>query len=563
MVSASHPHSAPSSKTGARVRRRVAWAWWLLFGAIAFLYLYFVPYFPSLNNPNENCRGYQIRAAVELHKLSINEQIAQFGMTNDLGVRDGVYYCAKAPGTTLLGIPIYGSLRAWDKLRGHPAASYFRMIYALRLGGTLLPTLLFVLLFRRFVRRFVDEDTIANLLATILALGTMLITYALIYVNHSLTAATAFGTLMATHAAVRARRRAWGRNSLRCWAWLALAGILLASTASLDYALLPVAGLLLLWIPWKYGLRWASTVGVAIGAALPSILTAAYHKACWGGPFKLSTSFLANQQFAANHATGVFGIVGPSWDAAFGVVVSPSKGLLFLMPVLGVGLIASLACPFVSRWRKDALLCCVISVWMLVYAVSLVNWDAGWTVGPRYATCAVPFLVFGMALVWPTLKPAASRVLLPILAALGLVSVMVMTLTSVVFPHIPPDYTNPVYEIIWPLWRDGITPYSFGQRWLGLAHRWDQIPFVIVLGGVLGYLLWASAGSFTRPHAARWLLRAVSVGLCALIVAACLRLGKIPKTVPSTIVEQGSAWMRRAVWWPPLDSSLLPRARPR
>lgn len=545
-------------------------AWPPVFAGICLLYLYFIPYFPALNNPNENSRVYQIRSVVELHKLSVNEQIARYGMVNDLGRRDGLYYAGKAPGTTFLGAPIYAALRAADSARGRPDVPTFRLIYALRLAGTLLPTLLFLALFRRFLGRIVDEPPVADALTIILALGTMMLPYALIYVNHSLTAAAAFGTVMAVEAAARARDRAQGpagRLSLSAspLLWTALAGFLLASSAALDYALFPVASMLLIYAAFRLGrlgLGARALAALAAGALVPSALTAAYHTICWGGPFKLSTSFLANPQFAKDQSSGfLFGIVGMSRAAVWGILLSPEKGLFYLSPIFALGMAALAFAGARSRTRRLAVLAILVTAWMLVYACSLVNWDAGWTVGPRYTTVIVPFVIAGLALAWRELGPRARRAVLPLGVGLGMISILLMTPTSVLFPHLPPECRNPVYEIIWPLWRDGITPTSLGRLWFGLSGRADQAPFLLSLGAISLYLVWIASGGFLSPRGGTG-ARVLSALGAAAIVAAALPLYAIARTEPRQTLETGTAWLRGTVWEPPL-SGREPSARAR
>jgi len=541
-------------------------AWPLLFAGIALLYLYFIPYFPALNNPNETSRVYQIRAAVELHKLSVNEQIARYGMVNDLGKRDGIYYAGKAPGTTFVGAPIYAALRWIDAARGLPPASAFRLLYSLRLVGALLPTLAFVLAFRRFLRRYVSDEPAADALATFLALGSMLLPYALLFVNHSLSAATAFGSVIAVEAAARSldgeRGPArWGSG--RAWAWLALAGLLVAMSSALDYALLPVSLMLMVYGALKIRRRPAGLLAIGAGALVPSIATAVYHTICWGGPFKLSTSFLANPEFAANQSRGLFGVVGMSWASMTGILISPSKGLLYLAPVFTLGIAGAAAACKLSRERRLAVLCLAVTLWMIVYAGSLVNWDAGWTVGPRYMTVVVPFVVFSMGLCWKALSQRAKAVLLPIGIGLGIASVVMMTMTSVLFPHLPPEYKNPAFELIWPLWRDGITPHNLGRSLFGWSGRAAQAPFVIVLGAVLLYLVWVASGSFLHPRPSVGRRIASAAGAIA-IAALFLGLASIPRTEAKSVVQTGTQWIRRSVWEPPIaaaQGTSSPRAR--
>jgi hypothetical protein len=554
--------SAPLVILGREVR-----AWPFLFAGIAFLYLYFIPYFPALNNPNENSRVYQIRAAVELHKLSVNEQIARYGMVNDLARRDGLYYAAKAPATTFIGVPIYAALHAVEGARGRAEVSSFRLTYVLRLVGTLLPTLAFVVAFRRFLRRFVREEPVLNALAVMLALGSMLLPYALIYVNHSLSAASAFGAVIAAEAAARTRGGGAAGSGASTGltragrVYMALAGFLLALSAALDYALLPVALMLLVYAVARVGLRPAPLAALSAGGLIPSIATAVYHTLCWGGPFQLSTKYLANPEFHGYVSKGLFGVVGLSGKALSALLVSPAKGILYLAPIFALGLAAAITAAVKGRSRGLGALCLVITAWMILYASSLVNWDAGWTVGPRYMTALVPFVFTGLALSWEALGDRTRAFVLPLGAGLGIVSVLVMSTTSVLFPHLPPEYKNPVAEVIWPLWRDGITPHSLGRHLFGLEGRADQIPFLAVLTAVLLYLVYVASGGFLspRPSTSR---RVASSAAAVAIAALLLGLGTIPRTEPARVVEAGTAWLRRSIWEPPLaKTQAQPRTR--
>lgn len=537
--------------------RRAGLAWPLLFAGVCFLYLYFVPYFRVLNNPNENSRVYQIRALVELRKLSINEQIARFGMVNDLGRRDGLYYTGKAPGTTFLGAPIYAALRAADKARGLPAdPSPLRLLYALRLVGTLLPTLGFIYAFRRFIGRYVPEAPVANALTVTLALGSMLLPYALIYVNHSLTAAGIFGTVIAAHAAARAAL-ALDRSRLRAvvapYAWAGLAGFLAAFSAALDYAMFPVAMLVLIYTASVVSWRPKLLAAAAAGALGPSIATAIYHQICWGSPFRTSVGFLANPAFHANHNKGLFGIVGMTRESMFGTLISPTQGLMFFSPIAALAIIASIAACIQSKYKRIAVLSGGIILLMIIYTGSLINWDGGWTVGPRYMTVIVPFLFFSLGLAWRASSPGAKSAFLPIGAGLAVVSVLVMTLTSVLFPHLIPEPRNPFFEIILPLWRDAFTPHSLGRALFGLEGRAAQLPFVIVLGALVLYLVWVGSGRFLVAREGNrrpWGAALAASGAALLIVGGALYLGSIPRTQPRRVVDVGSAWIRSTVWEP-------------
>jgi hypothetical protein len=535
-------------------------AWPLAFAGTALVYLYFIPYFPALNNPNENARVYQIRAAVELHKLSVNEQIARYGPVNDLGKRDGKYYSGKAPGTTFLGAPIYAALRLFDAAAGHRETPPFRLLYTLRLVGTLLPTLGFLLAWRRFVGRLAVDPHIATALAVLLALGTMLLPYALLFVNHSLTAVCSFGALITIESAaqpVLARGDGSARRAALFWR-AALAGFFIAFSAALDYAMLPVSVMLVVYAALRLRLSPLSIAAVAAGAAPPSIATAIYHMVCWGGPLKTPIGFLANPVFLANQSKGFFGIVGMTRESMFGVLLSPAKGLLYFSPFFAAGIAALVVACVRSRHRRMAILSALVTLWMIIYAGSLINWDAGWTVGPRYMTVIVPFVVFGMALAWEAIGERARKIALPVSIGLGIAAILLTAPASVLFPHLPPEYKNPVFEIIWPLWRDGITPHSLGRSLLGLSGRSDQVPVLTILAALLVYLVWVASGRYEapRPPAMKSALRA---GVALVTAAATLWLASLPRTEPRRTVDTGTAWIRTTIWEPRLTGAGGPR----
>lgn len=525
--------------------------WAGLFALVAVVHLYFVPYFPALNNPNENARVYQVRAFVELRKFSVDEQIARYGMVNDLAEKEGKLYSGKAPGTTFLGVPVYAALRAGLRALHRPEATPFQLLLVLRLTTSLLPTLAFMLIFRAFIRRKIGDARVSNALTIVLALGTMMLPYALLYVNHSLSAASAFGAVIAADTALERRHAA--RASALSMAWLAVAGFLAAFAAALDYALAPVALMILLVVLWWVKPRWAEFVTLNLGALVPSVMTGLYHQVCWGGPFRVSVSFLANPEFASNAAQGVFGIIGPTRESVWGVMLSPGKGLLFFSPVIAVGLVAVVAAALVSRHAKLATLDLAVVTWLLLYGVSLINWDAGWTVGPRYVTAAMPFTLFSIGLWWLELGPRGRAVLLVALAGLGASSILVMVGAGVMFPHLQPGFVNPLLDSIWPLWRDAITPHSVGRWLFGWHGRMDQLPVVSAVAVLIAYLLLV-AGRACRLGRRPFAGAAAGVLAAVAIASGSIGVMTIPRTRDPRVLAEGTRFLRTFVWEPKLDA---------
>lgn len=138
-------------------------------GLLAVLYLWVFPYHGIVNNPNENVRLFMTVAIVDDGTFAINRVEQTWGYTNDKGVRDtplseaidrrhipdtvlraaGVsddvltrfregrataddraltahlLYSAKAPGTSLLGVPVYWALTRLTGRTSHPPVALF------------------------------------------------------------------------------------------------------------------------------------------------------------------------------------------------------------------------------------------------------------------------------------------------------------------------------------------------------------------------------------------------------------------------------------------------------
>ena len=124
----------------------------------------------------------QTRAIVDFGDLDLNRALQVYGPVGDLAVFHGRYYPSKAPLMSFAAVPIYFGLRG---TRAGPFAtvSELTLVYFSRLFLTVLPTLLALMLIRRFLVTYVSQAT-ADAITLTYALGTLALSYSLLFLSH-------------------------------------------------------------------------------------------------------------------------------------------------------------------------------------------------------------------------------------------------------------------------------------------------------------------------------------------------------------------------------------------
>jgi hypothetical protein len=154
------------------------------------------------------------------------------------------------------------------------------------------------------------------------------------------------------------------------------------------------------WMLARAGKNAPGVIGaLAIGAALPAAIVAAYHTACFGAPWKTGYSFIARPEFAAGHASGLLGVHFPSFEGVFGLLVGERRGLFFISPVAFVGVVLGLRA---ARRSTDgtaymAFACAAALLWL---NAGYYMWWGGAAAGPRHLVPALGCVAFGLAAAW-------------------------------------------------------------------------------------------------------------------------------------------------------------------
>ena len=482
----------------------------ILAAAIVGFYVYTFPFYPSLRSANEMPRILLTEEIVEHHTFSIDKRMAELGSTFDVATTpDGHHYSNKAPGQSLLAVPVYLFLHL-----GKPSLAV--VTWAFRFVTSTIPALIFLFFFWRGTREFSEDDEARKLAFLAYAFGSMALPYAILLMPHQTAGATCGGAFIAGMALVRGPRWHTTRDALILGA---LAGIAIVFDYFSIFAVAAIGIYVLACSPK----RWRDAGFALLGFAVPILLLLAYHKACFGSPFKTGYSFAVDPM----QKKGVLGIVGPSRLAFFQVLVQPSNGILVLMPWT-LFAIAGAAHAW-KRRRAEVVTCAAVFVMYIVFLGVLEPevGRGGWGVGPRYMTVAFPFAAW---LACAGFELANRHRVTQVLAwTVVLLSVLIYVLITTTYPHWPTRFSNPLYEVAVRTLRENMAPPSIGTA-IGLHGVASLIPAYLLIVGIIVLL--------ARK---RWVPVAIAAVVAVGIFAA---YSKFPRTPNADAVWQNV----RATW---------------
>ena len=423
----------------------------------ALLGLIVIPIFPHAVSPNEYSRWALDVALVDFGTVEVTPVLRATGIPiMDLATKDGRFYTNKAPGGSLLTLPVYAAARA---IFGPPSTSTMRAtLNAMRIAGATIPAVLTALWVAAVARRRgCDESRIATAVVALL-FGTPLLAYGLLFFAHALSAVTVFGAWALLFASERSSRHEFA------------AGAMIGLAVLCEYPnAVPGAALIVCALPL---IRVRGLARVIAGGLPFAIILGVYNHVAFGSPFSLSSAHEVDAPIRALAERGLFGVGLPSPAYLVRLLADPSRGLLVVSPVLLMALAG------LNRARRSmplpafaALL--VVPVVILLTFAGYPNWFGGRTVGARYLVPALPFLALLIAY-------AADTLVEKLLLGASVAAVAVM---SLVFPFIPVGYNAPWYSFSWPLLREGcVVPNVFHLISTPLAIA---MPFVIVAAAVL------------------------------------------------------------------------------
>jgi hypothetical protein len=494
----------------------------------AFAYLYAFPYQHQLNNPNENVRFYMTAALVEQGRYEIDSMRARFGWVNDAATHGGHVYSVKAPGTSLLAVPGYALYLALGRALGRP---YERTeaLFACRLFASILPTLLWLWWWHRWLVRRGHHPVLRDAVFFSVALGSLLYGYGMLMVSHTLSAATAFGAFMLLS---DARETSEPCASSRA----AAAGLLAAATTLFEYPGLPASIALtvyaLLVLRPRGGLR--ALAAYAAGGLGPALAMMHFQWRAFGSPFTPGHLMVENPAFREAHHQGLYGAVGPSFEALYGLLLDLGAGLFPLTPILILAPVGFVLLLRERNCRADGWCALSIVVLTVLTIASMNNWRGGWTIGPRYLALAVPFVAWATLIGLERMAERAQPHVLALALGATLAGLIASGVPSVYYPHLPPELTRPLPQLFAVLIAHDYAP-SNAANWLGLYGTASMLPL---------FAIWVVALFLCVRAVPGWRARAL-LQAGGLIIALCLvaPLASRPELEPG--VEAAVAFITR------------------
>lgn len=438
---------------------------------------------------------------------------------------NGHLYTEKAPGQSLVGVPVYAAAKALGGYGDHPlnheARPFWSRDYWVTLGTCGLATAMLGVLLYAFSLRLGTSHGQAVLLAAAYGLGTPAFTYATLFYGHQ-TAALALAAsffLLYQHESKSADRGFAGSSAPGVGRMLT-AGLLAGFAVVIELPTLFVCGVI-----WLYGAstlrQWRSVLWLTAGMAAAGSVLLVYNWLAFGHPLTPGYRFVIYEPFAEAHANPLV-VGGPKWDVLPMLLFSPARGLFVYAPIMLLATAALVALLVRRQWAL-ALVPLGGLVGLLLVNISHQFWEGGLATGPRHLLPAVPLLMLPLAgllgSVGQRAAPQKTRpwmrgfwIAIGLLTLLGVLIATACTAAGGRFSYplppgqdeIEPDWSaNPLAGEVLPGLREGELARNLGGMVFGeAAPWWLQLLPLVALWAVIGTVVLRRCRRIARPKTA-------------------------------------------------------------
>jgi hypothetical protein len=455
--------------------RRIA-VWLTVFSFLTFAY--FIPHWDW----NQAARMDMTVAAVNHGTFAID---LYQDNTGDKDFFEGHYYSQKAPGQSLVGIPIYLAYVAFLDVKGTPPqdrADDFAAQYLIVLLTVALPMALFLWLFFWFLGYF--SSSVVNRAITTMALGlaTDMFPYAHELFGHVPEAVLLFTMFVLAYimrhgeTAIRGQFTAYLAKNADVCAWLL--GLTFGLAILFEYPPATIGLLIFLYGMRRWQLLYFGWAAVGLASIIVMMLAynyAVYHNFRTVGYTSGSAAVIKGQL-----TRGFGGLVWPpTWDALWNLSFGPYRGVFFLSPYL------LLAIPGYRLWAvrggREWILFLVIPIMYWIEIAMFLGWWGGMATGPRYLIPMIPFLAFPVIFVLDWVSTHRTDILLRVilfaLFTFSFLNTWVETLTG----YSAEDERNPLFHQALPALLQQNFVYNNRGNDLGLTGVQSLIPLLVLL----------------------------------------------------------------------------------
>ena len=455
-----------------RADRRAAW---IIFLTTFLAYAYF---FQGLGW-NQFAHFSTMRSLAEHGTADIS---AFTDLTQDITVNEHGTFSNKPPGIALLGTPFYFLLMKIERWIGIDYSAYRVMLRNLHVMTILLSALpgaiLNVQLFYAFRREHLALRT-AMLMAGAFAFGSLSWPYAGLLMSHLAVASLVFGAWYLLTDLDLTTRRAL------------CAGMLIGLGILCDLLTLPVGFVLGLYvIARRSPFRTWMTYGFGPLMGILALLIynhLAHGSASQSGALHPTTTFSSPDLFLGQ-------FTWPQWRRLYWITYQPMRGIFTTCPIFIICLISLLLIRRPVRMRLDRIAILLILLVYVLFYLTFIGWNGGWSVGLRYMIPVLP-------LVWLFAIEPFKRFgpLCAVLIVLSMVHMLAVTSVRVLTPSPdagPPNTSDPVRACL-IVFLQGRTNwsadgYNLGEL-IGLWERLHLVPIYLLLAIFYIY-------AFTRPN---------------------------------------------------------------
>jgi hypothetical protein len=431
---------------------------------------------PEVNAPNERTRLYLTLSIVEDGDVAVTEQVERYGTIFDLAERDDEFYSDKAPGASVLAVPFVGAyVAAVDDVSIEKVVTFARTFVMVPFA------LLTIWLLRHLLLGIGVQRDVANVTAVAFAVGTNFLHYGAAFFGHSLVTCATLAAAVAMLRAFRCEHQTWRT------AWQALAGFAGGLAFAIEYqAAIVCVAIAVAYLSRRDNWTPSAVLAPLLAALIPIGLTLLYNNAAFGGPLETSYAHLHHQVSAEIHDKGLFGITLPTLDALYGLVLSPSRGLLLCAPIALLGWFGLSALWHKARWLAIYAGISMFGYMMLIAGFDV--WYGGWGFGPRMLVPIYGLSAVAAGCMLERVREASS-VLAATIAGLLVAGFAYNVFVTSMFPEIPHDVKAPLPTIAVPLAEAGSPSPNLGMTLFGLDGWWSVAPMYIVALVLMGYLL--------------------------------------------------------------------------